>query len=318
MISQFALLLGLAAAGVLPPRPPGMLVDLGPPLGAVVSRAECARFGLFPGIDNFASCRVYRDDSGYVALLLTGHPAAPKPLLIPLSNRDIDRLRAIVASPGALRDLPGADSVMGRFWGRVESGKGRQPADSGPYRGVDNAVLLGAGGLAAGSVCGGCLGAQVGITMVEQAHIEPCVGGLGYYVPPTYRLDAGPFCLASGLTAATATTAGLLLGLEKDRKEPSQAPLPGESKSWRAGCALGAIIPASAAAGLVLYFLTSTLYGLADPFDWQMEDPSDLYVLPAIAASIGITVEIIHLGYLFGRKIDRENARRARAELPGD
>lgn len=318
MLSQFAVLLALAATGVLPPRPPGTLVALGPPLGAVISRAERGRYGLFPGIDGFSSCRVYRQDSSLVALILTGHPAAPKPVLLALSTRDLDRLLAIAASPDALRDLPGADSVIGRFWQRVESGTGRHPADAGPRRGVDNAVLLGAGGFAAGSACGGCLGAQIGITMVEQAHFEPCVGGLGYYVPPTYRLDAGPFCLASGLTAATAGTAGLLLGLERDRKELPETPLPGEGKGWRAGCALGAVIPATLAAGFVFYYLSSTLYGRAEPFDWLMEDPTDLYVLPAIAASIGVTVEIVHLGYLFGRKIDRDRARRARAEQPGN
>ena len=42
-------------------------------------------------------------------------------------------------------------------------------------------------------------------------------------------------------------------------------------------------------------------------------DPSGLTIVPAVVTGLCVTVEVVNLGYIIGRGIDRRNAERAAA-----
>jgi hypothetical protein len=288
-------------------------------VGDTIDSAERDTFHLFPGIVQFRRAVVYQhDDSSVVAEVTSGDSAGPAVTLFRLQPPQVIRLRFIIDNHEYIaRQLeidPYAAQSLEAFWRSLRPDEVQEPAPGKWVQSTENRAQLTLHGLAAGSAAGGCIGSEVAITMVEAGHYEDCFG-FATYVPPVYHIDEAVFLTtACGMTALGAGL-GYKLGERMDRDAPLRLPDSLEKTKWRTGCASGALVPGLLLGGLTAFAVGSTMYGKVDFWSSFDTDPSGLIAVPAILTGACVTAEIVNIGYLIGRGIDRREAERAARRL---
>jgi hypothetical protein len=107
------------------------------------------------------------------------------------------------------------------------------------------------------------------------------------------------------------STAGYMMGAERDRAAIPAPAKRDEGTDWRIGCAVGAAVP-----GVLLGIGAGYMYALLHHrvTGWIENDPSGLTVLPGALTGLCIAMELTTIGYQIGRDIDRGNAEKAEAK----
>jgi hypothetical protein len=287
-------------------------------VGDTVDSAERVQFGLFPNVADFqrAVFLVAADSARFVDVVTgTGPDARSQSYRLDLNQ--VLRIRYLIDNRDRVRQQqetdPFAAEAVERFWAAVlaypQSGVAEGPAPVATGKATaENRYACALHGTAVGSLAGGCLASNVGLTMTEPGYYDQC----GLWVPPTYTVNYPLFWTAACGVTALGSTAGYLAGRRLDLQAQPSLRLPDERDDWRVGCAIGAAVPGALLGFYAFFFLGTTMYGKFNLFEYHIEnDPDGLTAIPAALTGLCVAVEFSTLGWQIGRAIDRRNAEKA-------
>jgi hypothetical protein len=311
------------------------LVRLRDAVGDTIDLTERDSFHLFPNTDGFQHAVILAlPGPEFYAEVTLASADTTKQVFLRILPGQLERVRFLVdnrrsATEHVERDT-GAAVALEAFWQEVEGhplpslGAGAVPVQS-ATQGADSAstgdqqtahsttwenrysqTLHCATGA---SAAGGCVGSVAGIKQVR--------AGGGYYggdwcveSPPVYAVNHPVFWgVSCGLTVL-GSTAGYVMGAERDRATLPSPTKRNEGTDWRTGCAVGAAVP-----GVLLGIWAGYMYTLLHNrvTGWIENDPKGLTVLPGAFTGLCIAVEVVTIGYRYGRDIDRRKAEEAAA-----
>jgi hypothetical protein len=326
------LLLGVLAIALSYAQEP-VVVRLRDAVGDTIDLAERDSFRLFPNTAAFQHAVILvLPGPEFFAHVTLANADTTRQVFFRILPGQLERVRFLVdnrrSATGQVEHDTGAAVALEAFWQEVEGqplpslGAGaapvqsatqradsastgdRQPAHSTTWENRYNQTLHCATG---GSAAGGCAGSLAGVKTVRAG------GGYGgdwCVNNPVYAVNHPVFwSVACGLTVL-GSTAGYVMGAERDRATLPSPAKRNEGTDWRTGCAFGAAVP-----GVLLGIGAGYMYALLHHrVTGSIEnDPEGLTVLPGALTGLCIAVEVVTIGYRYGRDIDRRKTEEAEA-----
>lgn len=299
------------------------LFRLSDKVGDTIDFAEREQYSLFPGIINFESARILvRDDTGYFAEIYSRDGDILSQFLLKLTPKEVERLTFFIENYDTIKTQIANDEYVElafkRFWDRVESNRISTIDEEISPSTIEGRFIWTVRGTTIGSAAGGCAGSWLGVERVslggyQESGLPPTVPP-GACVLPSYRVDHTVFWSATCLGIGAGAIGGYKLGERIDRtRRPAVVGIK-EGKGWRLRLAIAFAVPALTLGKAISILAGGTLFGKKDFLGIIVNDPHDLTFIPALITGIGVTIEIIHLGYRIGRSIDRKHALRAARE----
>ena len=330
-----ALLLGVLAMALSNAQEP-TLVRLSDAVGDTVDLAERDSFHLFPNTVGFdhAVILALPGPELFAEVALAAGADSNGHVFFRIMPTELERIRFLIGNREYVaRQQPDSSTAqaLASFWQEIEghprqslgggsvpvrnttleadnaSASNREQMHSSAWKNRYNYTLH---GTTIGSAAGGCVGSLAGIEQVS-------AGGGNYggdwcvESPPVYAVNHPVFWgVSCGLTVL-GSTAGYVMGAERDRATLPSPTKRNESTDWRTGCAVGAAVP-GALLGIWAGYMYALLHNRVT--GWIENDPKGLTVLPGAFTGLCIAVEVVTIGYRLGRDIDRNKALKAEAK----
>jgi hypothetical protein len=333
--AELLLLSVLALAPAAAPAQTGepVVVRLNDAIGDTLDRAERDSFHLFPNTARFQHAVILAlpGPEFYASIALMDNDNVSQVYYRVLPGQ-LERIRTLIDNHEQvvvqLQSDSSAARALASFWQEVEGhplqslGEGSVPArhttleadsvsasdreqiHSTTWENRYNYTLH---GTTIGSAAGGCTGSLVGIRQVEAGGWS---GGDWCVNNPTYAVNHPVFLGISGGLTLLGSTAGYLMGAERDRAKLLSSAAGNEGTDWRIGCAVGAAVP-GALLGIWAGYMYTLLHNRVT--GWIENDPKSLTMLPGAFTGVSIAVEVVTIGFQMGRAIDRRNAEKAEA-----
>lgn len=277
-------------------------------VGDTIDITEREQYSLFPGLINFESARILvRNDSAYFADITCKQEDSIVHLYVKLTPRELERLIFCIENPKHMREQIEKDEfallAYNRFWDGIESRQVSFSYELGEEESSSNwgeKLLWTMRGTTVGSAIGGCVGSHLGIKRIYSGYS----GGYGYWdcSPTTYEVNHMVYWTSACIGTGAGTITGYIKGAEESQYK---MPTISEVKNFKFyGCVFLSSVVGIAAGAATFLLLGGTHFGKTDINNEVENDPNNLTAyFPALITGLGVTIEIIHIGYLIGRRI---------------